>query len=123
MHGIPLGTAWTADTEGGQHAALGQHVDGGALLGKQHRIAHRYSNDIDSELDPSRATCYRGQRGHAFQYRRAAHEAIVLPDRIDAALFAQIDPAPETGRGPERVFRQADTGGYGAWHDVTLWAT
>src|SRR4051812_33208600 len=101
MHGIPFGTAWTANTEGRQHATLGQHVNGGALLRKQHWIAHRYSNDIDSEFDPSRAPCNRGQRGHAFEDRRAAHETVVLPDRIDAALFAQIDPAPETGRGPE----------------------
>ena len=64
-------------------------------------------DDVHAELDPPRPPGERRQRGHAFQDRRAADEAVGLPDRIDAALLAQIDPAPEARRRLERVFHQA----------------
>jgi hypothetical protein len=110
MHGAPFRASRAADAEAGQHATFGERVEGCALLGQQNRIAHRDGDDIDPELDASRATSDRCQRGQALENRGAADQPIALPERIDAALFAQIHPAPESGDAVEREFHEADSG-------------
>ena len=47
-----------------------------------------------------------GHQAHAFEDRLAADHAVGLPQRIDAARLAQIDPAPEPGDAVERKLHQ-----------------
>ena len=77
----PFRRARAADAEGRQQAALRQHVDGGALLGDQHRIAHGQRHHVHAELEAPRAPRQRGHRRHALQHRLAAQQPIRLPDR------------------------------------------
>jgi len=95
--GFPLRRERAADAEGGEEAAVGEHVDCGALLGKQHRVAEGKRDDVHAELEPTRAPRQRCHRGHALEDGRAADDGVGLPKRVDAARFAQIDPAPEAG--------------------------
>ena len=104
---LPLRPLRTADAEPRQQPPLRQHVDRRALLGQQHRIAQRQRHHVDAELDPPRAPGDRRQRRHALQDRLAADDAVGLPDRIDAARLAQIDPAPEPVGAGERKLHQA----------------
>src|SRR5262249_51362239 len=48
---------------------------------------------------------------HAFEDRLAADNAVGLPQRVDAALFAQIDPPPEAAGPAERKLHQAEPDG------------
>ena len=53
-----------------------------------------------------------GRHGrHAFEDRLAADQAVGLPQRIDAARLAQIDPAPVAGGAGEGEFHQAEADG------------
>src|SRR5262249_31794018 len=70
--------------------------------GDQHRIALCEREHVHAELEPARAAGKRRHHAHAFERRHRADEPIRLPDGIDAALFAQIDPAPEPARVGER---------------------
>ena len=108
---LPFRPERAADAEGRQQAALGQHVDGGALLGEQHRIAQRQRHDVHAEAQAARAAGQGGHRRHAFEDRLAADQAIGLPQRIDAARLAEIDPAPVVGGAGEGKFHQAEADG------------
>ena len=50
---------------------------------------------VHAELDALRAPGEGGHDGHDLKIRDGAHQAIGLPDRIDAAAFAEVHPAPE----------------------------
>ena len=66
------------------------------------RTASRIASD--STLTPNlmrlRAAGERRHHAHAFEERLRADQPVGLPDRIDAARLAQIDPAP-IGGAPE----------------------
>ena len=113
---LPLRPLRTADAEPGQQPPLRQHVDRRALLGQQHRIAHRQRHHVDAELDAPSPPGDRGQRRHALQDRLTADQPVGLPQRVDPACLAQIDPSPESGWAAEREFHQPEADGDAACH-------
>ena len=110
---LPFRPQRAADAERRQQPPLGKHVDGGALLGQKHRIAQRQGHDVHAEAQAPRAASQRRHHRHAFQDRLAAHQPIGLPQRIDAARLAEIDPAPVVARPGEGELHQAEADGDG----------
>ncbi len=104
----PFRTERAADAERRQQAAVRQIVDRRALPRHQDGVAHREGKDIDAELDAPRAAGERRHHAHAFEKRLRADQAIGLPDRVDAARLAQIDPAPIGGGAGKRELHQPD---------------
>ena len=90
----------------------------GALLGEQDRVAKRDRNDVDAELDPAGAAGERGHDAHAFEDRLMTDDAVGLPQRVDAALFAQIDPPPEPAGPAEWKLHQAEPDGDSPRHSL-----
>ena len=107
-HVIP--GAGAADAEGGQQPAFGQHVDGRALLGHDHRVADPEAGDIHAELDAPGCAGERGHDGHAFERGLAADDPVGLPDGVDAAGVAEVHPLPEAAGVVEGEVRYADAG-------------
>ena len=66
--------------------------------------APREYDDGDGALGPAIGDTDLG----VLQDRGPADDAVGLPDRVQPAAFAQIDPAPETIRGLKRVFHDPD---------------
>ncbi len=97
-----------ADAEGRQQAPVRQKIDRRALPRHQHRVAHRQRQHVDAELDPPGAPGERRQRAHAFEKRRRADQPVGLPDRVDPARLAQIDPAPIGVGAGKRKLHQPD---------------
>jgi len=110
---LPFGRGRAANAERRQEPPLRQHVDGGALLGDEYWIAERQRNDVHAELESLGAPGNRGDGCHAFEDRFAADDAIRLPEAVDAALLAQIDPAPVAGGRVERKLHEANADGNG----------
>ena len=108
--------AGAAQAEGRQQAAFGQHVDGGALLGGQHRVAQAEARHVHAELEPPRSAGEGRHHAHALQVVHAGNEPVGLPDGIDAPALAQIHPLPEASRVLEGEAGDADAyaDGHGA---------
>ena len=120
VEGFPFGPQRAADAEAWQQPALGKHVDGGALLGQKHRIAQRQRHDVHAEAQAARAAGQRCHHRHAFQDRLAAHQPVGLPQRIDTARLAEIDPAPVVAGPGEGELHQAEADGDGHAASATL---
>jgi len=73
-----------ADAEGGQQPALGQDVDGRALLGQQDRIAQRQRHDIHTEAQAAGAA---GKSGHG-------RHALQMGVRLTSRSVCQIESTP-----------------------------
>ena len=58
--------------------------------------------DVHAELDPLGPPGKRRHHAHHFEEGLVGDEAVGLPQRIDPALFAEVDPAPEGGRTRKR---------------------
>ena len=116
----PFRPQGAADAERRQQAAIRQEIDRRALPGDQHRVAHRQRQHVDAELDAPGAPGERRQRGHAFEKRLRADEPVGLPDRIDSARLAQIDPAPIGVRAGKRKLHQPDPDRDVSRHDRIL---
>jgi len=73
------------------------------------RSASRH--DIHTEAQAAGAAGKSGHGRHALQDGCAAHQPVGLPDRIDAALLAEIDPTPIVGGAGEWELHQAEADG------------
>ena len=109
---LPFRGAGGADAVGGQQAAFGEDVDGGDLLGQEHGIAHGERDDVDAEFEAPGAAGQRRHGGDGFEDGGGGNDAVGLPEAVDAAGFAEIDPAPEFGRGGEGVVGEAQADGH-----------
>jgi hypothetical protein len=107
----PLRPHRTADAEGRQQPALGQHIDRCALFGDEHWIAQCERHHVHAELDATRPPGKRRHGRHALKDRRAADKAVGLPDGVGAASLTQVDPSPVAARVSERKFHQSEADG------------
>jgi len=106
---LPFGRQWAANAESRQQAAVGQHVDGSALLGQQHGVAERQRHDVHAKPHTPRASGQGRHRGHRFKERLMANDPVGLPDRIHTSGLTHVDPAPVRRRAGKRKLRTAQS--------------
>ena len=98
LHGAvgdaPFGRERAAHAEGRQQPPVAEEVDRRALLGQHQRVAEAHHDHVHAELEPLGARRQRRHKGHRLEHRLFRDQPIRLPDRVDAALLAEVDPAP-----------------------------
>ena len=95
----PLGTPqalvffrfFLAQADGGEETSLGKVVQGGDLLGQDHRVAQGKGQHAGAELHPVGVGGDHGEGDYGLQAEAVGDDAVAEPDGIIAVFVADFD--------------------------------
>src|SRR5262245_20376146 len=106
-HSEPLGIVIDAQSEGWQHAAVAEEINGGDFFRQDQRITCRQDGDAHTKFDALRPPRDHGQASNGFKGRGGIADTVVEPDRIEPAFFDQINKVPKIFSTRERPATKA----------------
>ena len=118
--GLELVGGVGAETDGGEHTALADEVDGGDFLGEDGGITEGQGEDAVAELHTLGAGGDSGHDGHRLHAVGGGDDAVGQPDGVGGGVLDHVDVVPEDlgvlpGEGPaEEADAQANL------HDARL---
>src|SRR6266545_5270479 len=106
-HCEPLGIVIDTQPEGREHTAIAEKINGSNLFRQHKRIAHRQDGDTHAKFDALGAAGDHGQARDRLESWRGIADAVIEPDRIEAAFFHQINKIPKITSALERPTTKA----------------